>query len=272
MSVYTTQVRWLVEHYAPDTTMSMSERIDYSLPYIFNFNFPIWNEAYRPILERKIIYHFFNKEIAMETVQLWRMYLEERLNLIMPYYNQLYETTVKEYDYLADTNVTETYDSNRNRQDNKTIDSTNSSTGKTTSGGTDSTRFNSTETNKLDGTVTPNTKTLQSDLPQANYSGIDYGTVLTENTGNTQTNNTNTITQSGNTESDLSNTEDKTNSGTSKTTNAGTEKEDENFTRTKKGANGGRSINSLLMEYRQTLLNIDRMIIEELVDLFMLIY
>ena len=108
MSKYTTQVRWIIEQATSgNDSLPISKRIELACPIIFNFNFPIWNEDYRPILEKKILMHYFNKEIGLETVGLWKFYLEERLNLIMPYYNKLYETTVKDYDYMTDTNSSE---------------------------------------------------------------------------------------------------------------------------------------------------------------------
>lgn len=110
MSTYTTQLRWIVEQYTYDNAdKTLSERINLALPKLFDFDYPIWSETYRTTLERKIVMHYINKEIGLETVALFKLYLEERLNLIMPYYNSLYETVVKSYDYLVDIDYTETY-------------------------------------------------------------------------------------------------------------------------------------------------------------------
>ncbi len=196
------------------------QQIDLALPKIFNFDFPIWEENYRTTLERKIIMHYLRKEICTETPEMWKVFLNERLNLIMPFYNQMYKSVSIEYDMLNDVDWTETF--------NK--DDTNSVTREST------------------GTVTENqtSELLNSDLPQANYAGVDYGTVLQN--GTTNNNNTNT----------------------NKTTDSATNKESHILT--KKGLSGTRSYTELILDYRNAIINIDKMIIDELRDLFMTIY
>lgn len=61
-----------------------------------NFDFklteyPIFDENYRPILNHNILYHFYENEIGFETPALFRLYLNQKLNEIMPYYNELYK-------------------------------------------------------------------------------------------------------------------------------------------------------------------------------------
>lgn len=241
MSKYTTQLRWVVENYTQDTPdLSLSKRIENALPKIFNFDYPIWNKDYRAILEKKIIMHYINKEIGFETLGLWKLYLEEKLNLIMPYYNKLYETTVKDYDWMSDTNIQEVYTGNK--KDNENINFSVEGEAKATTTGT--------------GKSTSTDKNLKSDLPQANYQGVDYGTGLIENEGSTDTNSTS-----------IDNS-----SSSSNSTNVRTGDIIETNSRTRKGVNGSNSMTNLLMEYRDSLINIDKMIIDELHDLFMLIY
>lgn len=245
MSKYTTQVRWIVEEAtASSEGLPIYQRIQQACPKIFNFDYPIWNEEYKTVLETKILMHYFNKEIGMETVGLWKLYLQERLNLIMPFYNQLYATTVKDYDYLSDVDYTETYDQN------KSVNANYEATGNEA--------FKGNGTSSADTTIDQKSKTLESDLPQANYANLDYGTNLTE--GETTANNNETST--------MENTS--TNDTSQKGTNMATT--DDQYVRTKKGASGGRSITEMLIQYRDALLNIDKMIIDELADLFMLIY
>lgn len=261
MSKYTTQVRFIVEQASQKIpNMSIGERIDYALPTIFNFHFPIWLEDYRTTLEKKIIMHYFNKEICYETVGLWKLYLEERLNLIMPYYNELYKTVVKDYDYMTDINYTEDYLSDKLTDENSNIknngETTDNLVGETKDVGKDIT------TNVRD----KNVKSLSSDLPQADYADIDYGTGLQEDT----------INEKDNVEVDRNNTVNSTTTGKSKSQQNSEGnlkgKINEKFLRTKTGASGAHSLTALLMEYRESLINIDKMIIEELKDLFMMIY
>lgn len=259
LSKYTTQIRFIVEMNSSDNK-PIGERIDESLPFIFNFNYPIWSEDYRRILERKIIMHYFNKEIGLETVGLWQLYLEERLNLIMPLYNEMYLTTSNKYDWLEDVNITETFDNTREGQSN--INGTDNNN--TINNGVDTT------TSSLKDQVTQDVirknKSLNSDLPQANYQGLDYGTGLKEDEGEEKNNSTTNTSTTGEVKrNDTINSTNTTNTNTTSNTK-------DLYTKINKGLNGSRSKTQLNVEYRQSLINIDKMIIEELKDLFMMIY
>ena len=70
-------------------------------------DYPIFNEEYRRTLNDKIIEHFYFREIGFETPQLFKRFLNRKLNEIMPYYNKLYETELLEYDPLTNYNRTE---------------------------------------------------------------------------------------------------------------------------------------------------------------------
>ena len=53
-------------------------------------DYPIWNESYRNILNKKILDHYYVDEIGYETAELFKHFLNARMNEIMPYYNELY--------------------------------------------------------------------------------------------------------------------------------------------------------------------------------------
>jgi hypothetical protein len=74
-----------------------------------NFNFgldtyPIFDNNYRQTLNQKILNHYYNNEIGFETPELFKFYLNNKLNEIMPYYNTLYEN-LKLYDNNLMSNV-----------------------------------------------------------------------------------------------------------------------------------------------------------------------
>jgi hypothetical protein len=261
MSKYTTQVRWIIEQATYENQdLSISQRVALACSKIFNFDFPIWDEEYRATLEKKILMHYFNKEIGFETVGLWKFYLEERLNLIMPYYNNLYKTTVRDYDWLTDTNSHETYIGNKKLQENAKYDAN----GNVKDSGDE--KFSGTDSNELKVTQNQNSKTLSSDLPQANYADIDYGTELKEEEQN-NTNNENATAKNNSTTNRSSTTDTTQNSTNDLQSNT-----DDIYTRDRVGAFGSRSLTELLMQYRESLINIDAMVINELADLFMTIY
>lgn len=230
MSKYTTQVRWIVENITKDNrNITIDQRIDLAAPQIFNFSFPIFDENYRSVLEHKILLHYYMREIGVETVALWKLSLNERLNLIMPYYNTLYLAVQEKYKILGDVDLEDLYLGNRNETGNFKGDTNATASDNGTSKG----------------------QTLASDFPQAAVVGSkDYYSGSTESTADS--NNTTT-----------SNT-------TSDNTNTINSKDDHINKRT--GMSGARMRGQIMADYTQELFNIDMRVLNELYDLFMLIY
>lgn len=110
MSKYTTEVRFICEEAAGLTSsvgyLGVNDVINTALPKVFNFEFPIFDEAYRPILEKKILKHYYTREIGLETVGLWKLFLDTKLNEIMPFYNQLYKSELLEFNPFYDIDLT----------------------------------------------------------------------------------------------------------------------------------------------------------------------
>ena len=113
MSKFTTEVRYICETYAGLEKSAgfndVETVINNSYEKVFNFDFPIFDEAYRPILEKKILRHYYTREIGDETVGLWKLRLCNKLNEIMPYYNQLYKSQLIEFNPLYDVDLTRDY-------------------------------------------------------------------------------------------------------------------------------------------------------------------
>lgn len=255
MSEYTIEVREVVNMFS-NSKDDLNTRIKTALPSIFNFDFPIWIESYRPVLEEKIIKHFFTREIGLETIELWQFYLAEKLNLIMPYYNKLYETTVKDYDYMNTVSYTDSFITNKSEENNGEVKS--SGKGKTT--GTENGRNTSNGSTKEGNT----SNLYHSDFPQGNVNNsTDY---ITSGDSTTSTANGSSENESTSFSSNASETE---NSNNSNSTNKMSYAEDS--IRNIKG-NNGTPFTDLLIKYRDSLINIDMLIINELNDLFMGIY
>lgn len=86
----------------------VDEMIQYAWQYIFNFPFPIFDEPYREILCTKFIRQNWMREICCETIGQWKLQLGNRLQLIMPYYNQLYRSEQLQYNPLENHSHYET--------------------------------------------------------------------------------------------------------------------------------------------------------------------
>lgn len=276
MAKYTTLVRSICESKVglPDSKGSndVDNIINSSWNMIFTTNTPFFQESHREVICKKILKHYYMREIGAETAGLWCLWMNERLEMIMPYYNQLYESELIKYDPLHDTDVTRTYnrtindtkDSTENRSDTTTLTRTvNGNRDSDTSGNTTS---NSTET------VDNARKDLYSDTPQGGIQGLEAGNYMTNarlvNDDNSTHTNTevNSSTRSG---EDYMETDDSTNHLVGDKTGNVTGKLSESYEQIVKGKQGGAAMSTMILKFRETFLNIDRMVVAEFDDLFM---
>ena len=58
-------------------------------------NYPLFNESYREILNNNILNYYFEEEIGFETAELFKFYLNNTMQLIMPKYNEMYKAQEK---------------------------------------------------------------------------------------------------------------------------------------------------------------------------------
>lgn len=246
MSKYTTEVRFICE-----TASGLGESKGYAdvdtiitnaIPKIFNFSFPIFDEKYRTILEKKILKHFYNREICEETVGLWKLRLDTKLNEIMPYYNKLYNSELLDFNPLYSDNLV------RTRKTNLDSNRETSNSGKTTSN-------NNTQGSENGNTIN-SSNDLFSDTPQGSIDGLDENTYLT---------NARKITDNSSTTATTSNNS----SGTVDSSDNGSDnlKSTEEYLESVSGWSGITG-SELIMKYRETFINIDVMILNELEDLF----
>ena len=249
MSKYTTEVRFICENSAGLSESEGADNVDSILDKcwnkVFNFDFPIFDENYRQVLCRKILKHYYTREIAHETVGRWKLALNAKLNEIMPYYNQLYKSELLEFNPFYDVDLT------RKKEGSGTSNRTSNNT-ETNSG---------TSKNVSSGSGTSNTDTLNrfSDTPQNSMDtqgiadSVPLTTVTKVNEDNTTTNeSTDTLTRNDN----------KTGNGTENINNT------DKYIETVKGKQGTENYSSLLKKFRETFLNIDMMIIEDCSDCF----
>lgn len=115
MSKFTTEVRFICEVAAGYTESqgynNVESIITEAAPSVFG-NFPIYDENYRLPLETKILRHFYTREISEETVGLWKLRLNDKMNIIMPFYNKLYESELLKFNPFYDVDLTRDYKRN----------------------------------------------------------------------------------------------------------------------------------------------------------------
>ncbi len=271
MSRYTTEVRYICE-----TSSGLLESVGYSkvdeviqksLPVIFDFDFPIFDEKYRGILESKILKHYYTREIAFETVGLWKLKLATKLNEIMVYYNQLYKSELLEFNPLYDVDITRQHisDSDGTRGTTSSDNSKYDSNRDTNVTGRNSSDIDSSVT----GNTNSNRKDMYSDTPQGTITDLESGKYLTNARINNDVENNSSKTSGTTTDSIDTDTSENINTSKNQTRNEDVKFSNlETYIETVKGKQGSGDYSEMLKKFRTTFLNIDTMIIEELSDLF----
>lgn len=110
MSKYTTEVRFICEHEAGYDESKGANDVDTILTNswnkIFTTNCTFFDNTYRSILCKKILKHYYLREIGAEVVGIWKLWMNTKLEEIMPYYNQLYTSALLEFDPFKDVDYT----------------------------------------------------------------------------------------------------------------------------------------------------------------------
>lgn len=203
--------------------------------------YPIFDESYRAKLNEKIVAHYALREIGSETPQMFLFYLGRTMREQMDYFNQLYLSAQRKFDPFVTSDVRQEMDSTN----------VNESSGK--SSGTQSST--STANSESDTKVDNSSMTFNSEFPQTRIDDFrQYATSAsqTDSTGNTHTatKQDSTATASSTSDTDYAHSSGKGNS-VSHTI----------------GTSGSQS--QLLLDWRNTMLNIDMMVINALDGLFL---
>lgn len=204
---------------------------------VFDFDYDFYTEdsVIRQNFEKKFIENYMFNEIGAETVHRWKLMLRNRLDLIMPKYKELYITRLRcnDIDFMLNKDYTETYE----KVINQNLNSTSNSDSNTNSNSNQYYNDNNKESNLNNGL---------SEVGMDSLTGISES----ENSTNLNENSNSNMNQNNNSDSNLV----------------------EKFTTSGKGNIGVTSSANLLKMWRDVIIDIDKMIIDELYDLFMLVY
>lgn len=275
MSKYTTEVRFICESKSgleeSKGASSVDEVIANSWSKIFTSKVSFFDETYRSVLCQKILKHYYLREIGAETVGIWMLWMNTRLEEIMPYYNQLYESAKIEFDPMHDVDLTRKHERNVDGTSKEDGTRTDNTTGKRTLTGNRDTDSTGSSTRNTTSGSDETKRDLYSDTPQGAITGLENENYLTNarkitnnvnGTGNEEANTTE------NTGTNYSETEDTTGKVDGITSNTGSSSTTEDYLETITGKQGTESFSSLLNKFRETFLNIDMQVIEEFSDLF----
>lgn len=205
-------------------------------------DYPIFNEAYRATLNQKILDHYWNEEIGFETTSLFKQSMKSRMNIIMPYYNELYKTLLTDYgledmlkdiDMTTDSETTSVASGESETTGNGTVNATTEDSANTTSGA----------------------KALNSTYPQQEInSNGRYAASGSESESNSTSAN-----------------ESEQNQTTSNTSTSNSS-DDAFVTALSRQHGRGRSAAAIVQEFRSAIINIDELIIDDLSELFMIVW
>lgn len=256
MSKYTTEVRFICENKSGLDTSVGANDVDSVLANswdkIFTSKVHFFDENYRSVLCQKILKHYYLREICCETVGVWLLWMNTRLEEIMPYYNQLYESELIKFDPMNDVNMKREY---KRKAEGETTETRNDSSNRTRS---TEDKTNNTVDRKSDGT----TRDLYSDTPQGAITGLENEEYLTNAR---KVSDSNTDISKENSTRNVSETEKNTIEGNSN----GNSNSTEDYLETLTGKQGTENYSSLLKKFRETFLNIDMQVINQFSDLFM---
>ena len=194
---------------------------------LFDFEYDFYEESKKEQFEQKFIDYFYMREIEHETAEVFKHELRTKLNLIAPYYKQLYETELKSknIEFLLNKDLKETFIREVESDTESLSNFNNESNGKT----------------KVETLSTTN------DTPQNRIDDLDKYISSASKDKNT---------------SDTSSSDN----GSSISQNSNTAKEE--TTLISQGNIGTTSSAQLLRDWRDVLINIDMMILEECEELF----
>ena len=194
---------------------------------LFDFEYDFYEESKKEQFEQKFIDYFYMREIEHETVEEFKHELRTKLNLIAPYYKQLYETELKSknIEFLLNKDLKETFIREVESDTESLSNFNNESNGKT----------------KVETLSTTN------DTPQNRIDDLDkYISSASKDKNTSKTSSSD--------------------NGSSISQNSNTAKEE--TTLISKGNIGTTSSAQLLRDWRDVLINIDMMILEECEELF----
>ena len=211
--------------------------------FTFDYEFYSDNHQDKETFEKLFISHFYFREIGFETPERFKVKLQSKLNLIMPYYRQLAMTEWEKVrsieQMMTSKNLTETTEHTQSIQGNSETQSNQSST-----------------SNASQNTISNNESKASNLADGVSQSSLDDGY----------------LTSSG--KAEQTDTLQSESSGTGSQTLTGNNEQQltEKTTFTSNGDIGIQTPAYAITEWRKVIINLNQMIIDECEDLFMKIY
>ena len=273
-------------------TMTIGEMMNSPLTQnIFptDYAFYIDDDQARKDFEDKFIKHYYYREIGFETPFMFKHKLESHLLLNMPYWKQLYQTELeaRNINFLLNKDLRETFirevETENSAMSNSTSNQNNQSvasvtTSQTTSGTDNGTSSTTTESEQTDNqNVTSKESLIRDGVAQPSLTdGYLTGTNSTTGTNTQNLSGTSGTTSEQTTTSQAEASGNNTTTDEMKTNNKASHQDNgTSLEKTELISQGNIGITSsaqLLKEWREVLINMDKIIIDSCSDLFLKLY
>lgn len=159
----------------------MNEDLEGDVSVIGLDKYPIFDESYRHNLNTKILNEYWLREIGFESDTLFRHYMKNRMNIIMPVMNDMYRSTQLEFDPLMTIHMESLDTSKTHAQQNTTGQGESNS----------------------ESTSNAKARAVNSDTPQTRLRGdADYASSMSDSVSDTTGGNTSSESQSQNSDSE----------------------------------------------------------------------
>ena len=241
-------------------TISIYELIENKFDFGLD-KYPIFDEAYRPILNDAILQSYLTKEIGWVNPMIFKQKLQNRMSIIMRNkYNALYKAKLMEFNPLYTMELYETYSHTIKNKGEMSNNSKAVADGKSEDNSNGTSTNNSTATNDSLSLSSqyPSDELTENDLTNNIY--IDNGQKQTsnENTTNTDKNNSNSIASTKQNSTALQNALNKNNM-------------DESYSKKTIGSASDLTFAHAMTQFKEYVdqFNLDQLVINELKDLFM---
>lgn len=240
---------WFTKKYdTSKLTLELRDIVDNGVD-IWDFDYPSYYEGdKKKEFEQKVIDHYYFRQIGQETIGRFKHYFKMKMREIMPRYLDLYRTVEimsAVEDPFGNVDIVETFE-----------EESTSSGQSSASGSSSSSTAGTNESNKSSNDA--NTHKM-SNTPQGSITNIDK--YMTEASTDTRL-----ITDTEGSSSEV-NSEGES-SSSSESSGSGTVR----HTLTKKGNQGVNTYAHDIIEFRQSIIDVDMMIIEDLNELFLGVY
>lgn len=218
-------------------------------------SYPIFDEDYREHLDAKIIDHFWYDEIGTETIEQFDRVIRTKMNEIMPYYNALYMTERVKFDPLNNMDITTV------THGSHAVDTKGTSKGQGASS-QDQTQTSDTVSHS-DGSTTAKGRSVNSEYPSVRLAGNEnYATNGSDSSSQSDEASNATTGVKGASTSKGSTSDSRDTTGRESGVQDGT---------THASGRQGAAVD-LIQKWRDSLLNIDMMVISELETCFMMVW